>query len=79
VEVHYRTALVGLQACTEILHVSGGGAEKMAKDLGVPFLGRIPLDATLSRYGRPLTGCMLRLQPCTGRFFSCLLVKAVKS
>ncbi|GAQ83253.1 nucleotide-binding protein [Klebsormidium nitens] len=49
--------LEGLTACTEILHASGGGAEKMARDLGVPFLGRIPLDATLSRAAEEGRSC----------------------
>ena len=42
---------------TEILPPSGEdgggltGGEAMAKALGVPFLGRVPLDPTLSRAG----------------------------
>ena len=36
-------------ASTDVFHPSGGGAEAMAADMGVPFLGRVPLDAALSR------------------------------
>lgn len=41
-----------LQNCvaqTEVFHASKGGAEQMAKDMQVPFLGRVPLDPLLSR------------------------------
>ena len=38
-------------ASTDVFHPSGGGAAAMAADMGVPFLGRIPLDAALSRAG----------------------------
>ncbi len=34
----------------QVFHVAPGrGAERMAQDLGVPFLGRVPLDPELSR------------------------------
>ena len=36
-------------ATTDVFHPSGGGAAAMAADMGVPFLGRVPLDAALSR------------------------------
>ena len=36
-------------ASTDVFHPSGGGAAAMAADMGVPFLGRVPLDAALSR------------------------------
>jgi Mrp family chromosome partitioning ATPase len=34
---------------TDVFWAPTGGAETMAKELQVPFLGRIPLDAALSR------------------------------
>jgi Mrp family chromosome partitioning ATPase len=34
---------------TEVFWAPSGGAETMAKELSVPFLGKIPLDAALSR------------------------------
>lgn len=37
--------------CTQVFFPSSGGAEKMCKELGVPFLGRIPLDPTVSKAG----------------------------
>mmetsp|Transcript_11907 Transcript_11907/g.16139 ORF Transcript_11907/g.16139 Transcript_11907/m.16139 type:complete len:350 (+) Transcript_11907:125-1174(+) len=35
-------------ARTEVFHPSGGGGENLAKLAGVPFLGRVPLDPSLS-------------------------------
>ena len=43
---------VFLQGCiaqTEVFHATKGGAEQMAKEMQVPFLGRVPLDPLLSR------------------------------
>ena len=40
---------VRLQTETQIFAPTTGGAEKMATDFGVPFLGRIPLDPQLAR------------------------------
>eukprot|EP00891_Asterochloris_glomerata_P007046 jgi/Astpho2/7046/fgenesh1_pm.00107_%23_27_t len=36
-------------AHTEVFHVSKGGAARMAKDMQVPFLGKVPLDPQLSQ------------------------------
>lgn len=36
-------------ACCEVFAASKGGAQAMAADMGVPFLGRVPLDPALSR------------------------------
>jgi hypothetical protein len=44
-------ALQDVIVSTDVFHPSGGGAAAMAADMGVPFLGRIPLDAALSRAG----------------------------
>jgi Mrp family chromosome partitioning ATPase len=37
--------------CTEIFYPSSGGAEKMCKEMNVPYLGRVPLDSAISRAG----------------------------
>ncbi len=38
--------------CGEVVDIfSSGGGEAMAEDMGVPFLGRIPLDPDISRSG----------------------------
>lgn len=37
--------------CTDIFYPSSGGAEKMCDDMGVPYLGKIPLDPRISRAG----------------------------
>eukprot|EP00245_Coleochaete_scutata_P006053 TRINITY_DN20166_c0_g1_i1.p1 TRINITY_DN20166_c0_g1~~TRINITY_DN20166_c0_g1_i1.p1 ORF type:complete len:369 (+),score=91.10 TRINITY_DN20166_c0_g1_i1:120-1109(+) len=49
--------LEGTMACSEVFHASGGGGEAMAKDMGVPFLGRIPLDPGLSRAAEEGRSC----------------------
>jgi hypothetical protein len=36
-------------ACCDVFAASKGGAEAMASDMGIPFLGRVPLDPELSR------------------------------
>jgi Mrp family chromosome partitioning ATPase len=38
-------------SCTEIFFPSSGGAEKMSSDMGVPFLGKVPLDPRFSKAG----------------------------
>lgn len=37
--------------CTDVFFPSSGGAEKMCAEMGVPFLGRVPLDPGISRAG----------------------------
>lgn len=37
------------RGCTDIFFPSSGGAEKMCKEMGVPYLGKIPLDPFVSR------------------------------
>uniref|UniRef100_A0A0C9RIV0 Cytosolic Fe-S cluster assembly factor NBP35 n=1 Tax=Wollemia nobilis TaxID=56998 RepID=A0A0C9RIV0_9CONI len=49
--------LLSLFAYTEVFHVTGGGAEKMAKDMNVPFLGRVPLDPELSKAAEEGRSC----------------------
>mmetsp|Transcript_22909 Transcript_22909/g.60817 ORF Transcript_22909/g.60817 Transcript_22909/m.60817 type:complete len:358 (+) Transcript_22909:57-1130(+) len=44
--------------CTPIFAPSSGGAEKMCLEMGVPFLGRVPLDPALAQAGE--TGVFLR-------------------
>jgi len=41
----------GIVAEGEVFYASGDGAEGMAREMGVPFCGRIPLDAAMSRAG----------------------------
>jgi NUBPL iron-transfer P-loop NTPase len=41
---HLRSAV----ACCDVFSASKGGGEAMAKDMGVPFLGKVPLDPELS-------------------------------
>lgn len=41
--------LLDLIACSEVFDSSGGGAERMCREMGVPFLGKVPLDPKLFR------------------------------
>ena len=38
-----------LVACTDLFEGSSGGAGKMCREMGVPLLGRIPMDPALGR------------------------------
>ena len=38
-----------LVACTDVFEGRSGGAERMCREMGVPFLGRIPMDPSLGR------------------------------
>ena len=44
--------------CGEVIEVfQTGGAQKMAEEMGVPFLGKIPMDPTVSKgadAGKPI-------------------------
>jgi len=42
---HLRAAV----ACVDVFHASKGGAKAMATQMGVPFLGCVPLDPQISR------------------------------
>jgi hypothetical protein len=48
---HACTHTQGLVAHTDVFSPTAGGAQAMAADMGVPFLGRIPLDPALSLAG----------------------------
>jgi MinD superfamily P-loop ATPase len=37
------------QHATELFPSTGGGGEGLAKEYGVPFLGRLPIDPNLAR------------------------------
>lgn len=37
--------------CTDVFFPSSGGAEKMCNEMGVPYLGKVPLDPAISRAG----------------------------
>ncbi|KAJ4899914.1 Cytosolic Fe-S cluster assembly factor NBP35 [Raphanus sativus] len=41
--------LDGVFAWSQVFESSGGGAERMCEELGVPFLGKVPLDPQLCR------------------------------
>ncbi|KAJ7547523.1 hypothetical protein O6H91_08G089400 [Diphasiastrum complanatum] len=54
--------LLSVFACTEVFYAGGGGAQKMAKDMGVPFLGCIPLDPQLSKAAEDGRSCFIDSQ-----------------
>lgn len=49
--------LLDLFACSEVFDSSGGGAAKMCTDMGVPFLGKVPLDPQLCKAAEEGRSC----------------------
>lgn len=49
--------LLDVVACTEIFDSSGGGAAKMCSEMGVPFLGKVPLDPQLCKAAEEGRSC----------------------
>uniref|UniRef100_A0A2N9ITM8 Cytosolic Fe-S cluster assembly factor NBP35 n=1 Tax=Fagus sylvatica TaxID=28930 RepID=A0A2N9ITM8_FAGSY len=49
--------LQNLIACSEVFDSSSGGAEKMCKEMGVPFLGKVPLDPQLCKAAEEGRSC----------------------
>ncbi|GKA70184.1 cytosolic Fe-S cluster assembly factor NBP35, partial [Tanacetum coccineum] len=46
-------------ACTEVFDSSGGGAAGMCAEMGVPFLGKVPLDPKLRKAGEEGKSCFM--------------------
>ncbi|CAL9768482.1 unnamed protein product [Musa acuminata subsp. burmannicoides] len=49
--------LLSVIACSEVFDSSGGGAAKMCTEMGVPFLGKVPLDPHLCRAAEEGRSC----------------------
>jgi len=49
--------MLNLIACTEVFDSRGGGAVKMCNEMGVPFLGKVPLDPQLCKVAEEGTSC----------------------
>ncbi|CAL9131857.1 unnamed protein product [Musa textilis] len=56
--------LLSVIACSEVFDSSGGGAAKMCTEMGVPFLGKVPLDPHLCRAAEEGRSCFAD-QKCT--------------
>ncbi|KAL8233245.1 hypothetical protein R6Q57_003023 [Mikania cordata] len=52
--------VLGLVACSEVFDSSGGGAARMCVEMGVPFLGRVPLDPKLCKAAEDGKSCFGR-------------------
>ncbi|KAG4953686.1 hypothetical protein JHK87_039280 [Glycine soja] len=52
--------MLNLLACTEVFDSSGGGAVKMCNDMGVPFLGKVPLDPQLCKAAEEGSSCFAK-------------------
>ncbi|GMH23890.1 hypothetical protein Nepgr_025733 [Nepenthes gracilis] len=52
-----RPELLNLVACTEVFDSSGGGATRMCREMGVPFLGKVPLDPQLCKAAEEGRSC----------------------
>ncbi|GFP88913.1 cytosolic fe-s cluster assembly factor nbp35 [Phtheirospermum japonicum] len=49
--------MLKLVACSEVFDSSGGGGAKMCGDMGVPFLGKVPLDPQLCKAAEEGRSC----------------------
>ncbi|OIW10334.1 hypothetical protein TanjilG_28085 [Lupinus angustifolius] len=49
--------ILSLIACSEVFDSSGGGAMKMCDEMGVPFLGKVPLDPLLCKAAEEGRSC----------------------
>ncbi|KAG8384930.1 hypothetical protein BUALT_Bualt04G0169300 [Buddleja alternifolia] len=49
--------MLNLVAFSEVFDSSGGGGAKMCKDMGVPFLGKVPLDPQLCKAAEEGRSC----------------------
>ncbi|KAL4653201.1 hypothetical protein ACB092_01G286200 [Castanea dentata] len=51
--------LQNLIACSEVFDSSSGGAEKMCREMDVPFLGKVPLDPQLCKAAEEGRSCFI--------------------
>lgn len=51
--------LQNLIACSEVFDSSSGGAEKMCREMEVPFLGKVPLDPQLCKAAEEGRSCFI--------------------
>ncbi|KAM3713388.1 hypothetical protein ACB098_01G254000 [Castanea mollissima] len=51
--------LQNLIACSEVFDSSSGGAEKMCREMDVPFLGKVPLDPQLCKAAEEGKSCFI--------------------
>ncbi|KAJ8450096.1 hypothetical protein Cgig2_033290 [Carnegiea gigantea] len=49
--------LLGLMACSQVFDNSGGGASRMCQEMGIPFLGKVPLDPQLCKAAEQGKSC----------------------
>ncbi|KAF9587718.1 hypothetical protein IFM89_004695 [Coptis chinensis] len=49
--------MLNLVACSEVFDTSGGGAAKMCLEMGVPFLGKVPMDPQLCKASEEGRSC----------------------
>jgi hypothetical protein len=51
--------LLSVVACSEVFDSSSGGAEKMCIEMGVPFLGKVPMDPQLCKAAEEGRSCFV--------------------
>ncbi|KAB8087815.1 hypothetical protein EE612_012236, partial [Oryza sativa] len=51
--------LLTMVACSEVFDSSKGGAEKMCNEMGVPFLGKVPMDPQLCKAAEEGRSCFV--------------------
>ncbi|KAL0743151.1 hypothetical protein Bca4012_084664 [Brassica carinata] len=57
--------LLNVLACSEVFDSSGGGAERMCREMGVPFLGKVPLDPQLCKAAEQGKSCFEGNNKCS--------------
>ncbi|XP_072950703.1 cytosolic Fe-S cluster assembly factor NBP35 [Typha angustifolia] len=65
--------LLSIVTCSEVFDSSQGGAEKMCREMGVPFLGKVPMDPQLCKAAEEGRSCFTD-QKCT---VSALALKSI--
>ena len=70
-------SIKSLYAFSEVFHVSGGGAQKMAKDMNVPYLGRVPMDPELSRATEEGRSCFNNVKGSSVPYLNKIIKKVI--
>ncbi|XP_020266181.1 cytosolic Fe-S cluster assembly factor NBP35-like [Asparagus officinalis] len=58
--------LLPLVVCSEVFDSSKGGAEEICEEMGVPFLGKVPMDPKLCKSADEDRSCFLDQQSAAG-------------
>lgn len=71
--------LLDLVACSEVFDSSGGGAARMCVEMGVPFLGKVPLDPKLCKAAEEGKSCFVGDGCVSAPALSAIISKLLKN